>query len=166
MIFIGYFRPKSERVESFWRHDVSRKSDLLLARKLRLFFGDISLFCRFCLRQLYLPLFGFFWFVPGFVEVDQVPPRLYRVRVVATHYIFAFSYGFKRAFSHGKRCFTKVKRIRYTWRGSTRSSVGVCRDVFRTCFDDEIRPQRRNVKKSPENSETFLTTAWPINILY
>jgi hypothetical protein len=32
--------------------------------------GDISLFKIFNLFQFRLPLVGFFWFVPGFVEVD------------------------------------------------------------------------------------------------
>jgi hypothetical protein len=30
----------------------------------------MSLYVYFCLRQFCLPLFCFFWFVPGFVEVD------------------------------------------------------------------------------------------------
>jgi hypothetical protein len=34
----------------------------------------VSLYLNFRIRQFYLPLFSFFWFVPGFVEVDQVFP--------------------------------------------------------------------------------------------
>jgi hypothetical protein len=30
----------------------------------------MSLFYSFYLREFCSPLFGFFWFVPGFVEVD------------------------------------------------------------------------------------------------
>ncbi len=37
-----------------------------------LFSGDILLFQSLWLRQFCSPLFGFFWFVPGFVEPDLV----------------------------------------------------------------------------------------------
>ena len=39
-------------------------------------FGSVlSLFCSFFLRQLCSPLFGFFWFAPGFVEAHQLTQR-------------------------------------------------------------------------------------------
>jgi len=37
-------------------------------------------------RQFGSPLFGFFWFVPGFVEVDEVVYRLLRVWVHVTEF--------------------------------------------------------------------------------
>jgi len=40
---------KSERVETFWCQTLSRKSDLLWVKKLRLFWGDMSLCHSFCL---------------------------------------------------------------------------------------------------------------------
>ena len=38
-----------------------------------IFSGDMSLFKIFHLRQFCSPFVGLFWFVPGVVEVDEVP---------------------------------------------------------------------------------------------
>ena len=46
----------------------------------------MSLFKIFNLFQFFSPLVGFFWFVPGFVEVDQIIQRLLRVRVSVTEF--------------------------------------------------------------------------------
>jgi hypothetical protein len=45
--------------------------------------------CQFC-----SPVVGFFWFVPGLVEVDQVIKRLQRVRVSVTKFETAAFDGF------------------------------------------------------------------------
>jgi len=52
-------RAKPRRVETFWRHSESRKSDLLQAKTLRLLSGDMSLSCRFRLWQSCSPLLVF-----------------------------------------------------------------------------------------------------------
>jgi hypothetical protein len=44
--------------------------------------SEILLFSHFCLRQFFSPLFGFFWFIPGFVEFDQVLLRFQRAVVL------------------------------------------------------------------------------------
>ena len=44
----------------------------------------MSLFHSFRSREFCSPLFGFLRFVPGFVEVDQIPNRLLRMRVLVT----------------------------------------------------------------------------------
>jgi hypothetical protein len=46
----------------------------------------MSLFHTLCVRQFCSPLGGFFWFVPGFVEGDQVVPGFQCVWVSVTEF--------------------------------------------------------------------------------
>ena len=53
----------------------------------------MAFFYNFCLRQLCSPLLSLFWFVPGFVESDQVVKRLQCVWVGVTKFeTAAFDY--------------------------------------------------------------------------
>ena len=48
-----------------------RVLEAFLAPKTGDFGSVMSLYLSFCLRQLCSPFFSFFWFVPGFVEVER-----------------------------------------------------------------------------------------------
>jgi hypothetical protein len=60
--------------------------------------GDISLFKIFFLCHFGSPLFGFFWFVPGFVEGDEIVYRFYSMWVSVTESEAAAFESFEKRF--------------------------------------------------------------------